>query len=574
MDMRLQTVETGAPLPPGILCQAPALPDGLPDTDEFTSPHSPSSWGLIAALYHTKSPLGQKSRETSWAGKDGQPAGEKVYRCNRSPGTPIILGELAEVAESSSIPDGEPWCPETKQKDEDAETNTTFRHTHWRKWILFRKKMQHHSLKIDPQKRSNAVQESEDKREHPSISQGGTKGGVLKEVLSNPERSRRKEGKYTKEKDKSISTQSGFHLEQEEQTGKGHRKHLDAHLRIHMAEKPSQSSESVKRDCLSKPTVKAPVLDTEGKCHTGLECTMSFTQSSQLTTHHQQIHSAEELYMCTERGKSIQKQNLVAYQRCHTRGKSFKCSWCEKSYGDSSKLNRHERVHTGEKPYKCAECGKGCIDNSHLITHQRIHTGEKPYTCKECGKSFARRATLITHERIHTGEKPYTCKECGKSFSQKATLITHKRIHTGEKPYTCKECGNSFSHSSSLITHERIHTGEKPFQCSICAKFFKTSSGLSKHKRIHTGEKPYTCKECGKSFTQWPTLNKHKRIHTGEKPYTCKECGKSFSQRPNLIKHERIHTGEKPYKCSKCSETFRYSYQLARHQRTHAQETP
>ncbi|XP_062977912.1 zinc finger protein 883-like [Elgaria multicarinata webbii] len=425
------------------------------------SRRSANSQGHIAALYHARSQLGQKSREMSWAGKDGQPAREEAYWCNRMPGTPSILDIFL-------------FYP------------------------------------------SDSVQESEDKREHPSTSQGGAKGGVLKEVLSNPERSRRKEGKYTKEKDKSISTQSGVHLEQEEQTGNGDRKHLYAHLRIQTAEKPSQSSDSVKRDCLSQPTVKGPVLDTEGESHTGLECTMSFTLRSQLRTHHQQIHS-EELHMCTQCGNSFHKKDLKAHQRCHRRWKPFKCPWCEKSYGHSTNLTRHERVHTGEKPYECAECGKGCIDNSHLITHQRIHTGEKPYTCKVCGKSF--------------------------------------------------------SYSSSHIMHERIHTGEKPFQCSTCAKCFKTKSDLSKHERIHTGEKPYTCKECGNSFSHCSSLIRHERIHTGEKPYTCKECGRSFSKRATLITHERIHTGEKPYKCSMCSETFPYSYQLARHQRTHARET-
>ncbi|XP_062977914.1 zinc finger protein 883-like [Elgaria multicarinata webbii] len=533
---------------------------------------SASSRGLIAAIYHARSQLRQKSREMSWAGKDGRPAGEKAYQCNRWLGTPIIPGEFAEVAESSPIPDVEPWCPETKQKDEDAETRSL-----------------------------DAVQESEDKREYPSTSQGGTKGGLFEEDLSNPERSRRKEGKYAKEKDKSISTQSGVHLEQEEQTGEGHRKHLDAHLRIHTAEKPSQSSESMKRDCLSKPTEKGPVLDTEVKSHTGLECTMSFTRSSQLTRHHQQIQS-EELHMCTQCGNSFHKKDLKAHQRCHRRWKPFKCSWCEKSYAQSSNLTRHKRVHTGEKPYECAECGKACRDNSHLITHQRIHTGEKPYTCKECGKSFSYSSSLImherihtgekpfqcstcakwfktkselsSHERIHTGEKPYTCKQCGRSFTHRASFIMHERIHTGEKPYICKECGRRFSQRANLITHERIHTREKPYKCAECEKGFSDNSQLTKHQRIHTGEKPYTCKECGNSYTRRTTLIMHERIHTGEKPYTCKECGKSFSQRATLITHERIHTGEKPYKCSKCSETFRYSYQLVRHQRTHAQETP
>ena len=113
------------------------------------------------------------------------------------------------------------------------------------------------------------MQKSEDEGEQLRTSQNGERDEEVKEVLSNQDGSRRKKGNHaTQRKDKSISSQSRVRLEQEEQTGKSHKSHtkqLDAHLRIHTEEEPSQSSESVKSDCLSKPNVNGPVLRTGEK---------------------------------------------------------------------------------------------------------------------------------------------------------------------------------------------------------------------------------------------------------------------------------------------------------------------
>ncbi|XP_062977919.1 zinc finger protein 664-like [Elgaria multicarinata webbii] len=358
-----------------------------------------------------------------------------------------------------------------------------------RKKMLSRVELQHHSQRINPQELLEDVQVSEDEgKQH----RGPPPRRTRSEEVCNQPRKRKQSGKSTQgRKDESVPSVSGVSLEPGKQKRKRSRKCLDAPLRIHTGKEPSQSSEPVKSDPLSKKSMKHPRLDARGKTH--------------------------------------------------------KCLVCGKCFRMDSVLKIHQRIHLGGKLHNCTECGKRFTRRLDLIVHKVYHRIKKPYNCKECGENFSHKVHLTRHQRIHTGEKPYKCEQCGKSFNNKSNFRRHCRWHTGEKPYKCEQCKKSFNRKSTLTQHRMCHTGEKPYKCEQCGKSFNNKSNLKQHRMCHTGEKPYKCEQCGKCFSRRLTLKEHRRCHTGEKPYKCEECGKGFSWSSSFKSHQQNHSGKKDF---------------------------
>uniref|UniRef100_A0A8C8VPG1 Uncharacterized protein n=1 Tax=Pelusios castaneus TaxID=367368 RepID=A0A8C8VPG1_9SAUR len=280
-----------------------------------------------------------------------------------------------------------------------------------------------------------------------------------------------------------------------------------------------------------------------------------------------------ECLKCAER--FILRSQLTTHQTDHMGEKPLQCiNRHEKSFSNSSDLNRHGRSHVGEKLYLCFECGKGFnwnfIQRSHLIRHQVVHVGERSHKCLDCGKCFICQSHLIRHQRVHTGVRPYKCLDCGKSFTQREALVVHQAVHTGERPHKCLDCGKSFIQRSHLIRHQaETQKGERAHMCFDCGKSFTRRSALVVHQTVHTGERPHKCLDCGNSFRQLSHLITHQTVHTGERAHKCLDCGKSFTQRSVLIRHQTIHTGEKPRKCLDCGKNFTRRSLLTKHRKIH-----
>ena len=77
----------------------------------------------------------------------------------------------------------------------------------------------------------------------------------------------------------------------------------------------------------------------------------------------------------------------------------------------------------------CEYCGKIFVNLSNLTVHRRSHTGEKPYRCTVCDYTTAQSSKLTRHKKIHFKQRCNLCNDC---FLSKTDLNKHiEKVHLG-----------------------------------------------------------------------------------------------------------------------------------------------
>ncbi|XP_031758680.1 gastrula zinc finger protein XlCGF17.1-like [Xenopus tropicalis] len=127
----------------------------------------------------------------------------------------------------------------------------------------------------------------------------------------------------------------------------------------------------------------------------------------------------------------------------HAGEKPFSC--CGKCFVLQRDLDTHVKVHTVALLLRMWQ------------RLQKVHSGDVTFSCSYCRKSFPESSLLAEHQQTHLANKDLTCTVCGQCFGFHSRLSKHLPSHSGQQPFSCSECGKGFWFSSELNAHLRTH---------------------------------------------------------------------------------------------------------------------
>lgn len=161
-------------------------------------------------------------------------------------------------------------------------------------------------------------------------------------------------------------------------------------------------------------------------------------------------------------------------------------SQCDGRFSAKETLNRHVKVHTGERPHKCTYCTKSFIQSTQLRAHLFHHTGEHAYTCTHCGDQFGRKNRLESHiKAVHENPTPVTCDICNKQFRNKTVLKKHIATHNEKKrkPLVKRRC---LPNNMALFIFSCCRKQMRGLRQIICIETIVASSSESRPRRNHS----------------------------------------------------------------------------------------
>ena len=123
-------------------------------------------------------------------------------------------------------------------------------------------------------------------------------------------------------------------------------------------------------------------------------------QQGQATYHLAKVRKGDVTCpLCSQKCANSQKLRNHIREK-HQDVTAFRCSMCQKSFGDSYSLKVHQAGHrrSVQAKYRCRLCKKGFDTASHLQQHKADHTSQGA-TCQFCGKKLAHLRSILSHER-------------------------------------------------------------------------------------------------------------------------------------------------------------------------------
>ena len=147
------------------------------------------------------------------------------------------------------------------------------------------------------------------------------------------------------------------------------------------------------------------------------ECGKVFAVKAWLTSHMlKHTDPTIKPFICHVCSKSYKNKLLLrSHMEIHIHSERFKCEFCSRGFPNKGRLTVHLVSHTKEKRVICSFCDLLFARQGDAALHEaRVHTGVRKHKCSYCEKTFVESSGLKRHVRIHTGEMPYRCSKCGK----------------------------------------------------------------------------------------------------------------------------------------------------------------
>lgn len=170
------------------------------------------------------------------------------------------------------------------------------------------------------------------------------------------------------------------------------------------------------------------------------KCKKLFSTSNSLTNHIRLMHEKSLAHVCdicarvftSKYGCNLHKRNKHSGEKLPP----AQCIDCNMWLKNENCLEKHRAAQHGENKdeFVCNICGKQMANRRALYDHKKIvHLTEKTFKCTFCEKSFKSERTLKEHLSRHTGDKLYSCKYCSKTCNSISTMHAHrKKVHPEE----------------------------------------------------------------------------------------------------------------------------------------------
>ncbi|XP_047461479.1 zinc finger protein 2-like [Mugil cephalus] len=113
----------------------------------------------------------------------------------------------------------------------------------------------------------------------------------------------------------------------------------------------------------------------------------------------------------------------------------FTCYKCDKCFSSSDKLSQHQATHsTEEKSFRCSYCRKTFFTFTELNKHRRHECVERRCPCRDCGALFPSPSRLRSHRlAVHPQNQAvaddlntYQCCKCSRGFQTEEELLQHQ----------------------------------------------------------------------------------------------------------------------------------------------------